>query len=128
MSRVMIPPELQEAFENFLAENQIDFEIRVEDVGDLEEEFEADRVRRLKMKKTKSAFNSFTTPDFDVYWTSEEIDTYCIFLAETYPNLVTREVIARTFEGRDVSALKISSGVFGLKPLIFMDGGKEILT
>lgn len=123
MSRVMIPPHMQEAFENFLAENQIDYEIRIEDVGDLEKEFEADRIRRLEMKKSKAAFDSLATPNFNVYWTSEEIDTYSRHLAATYPHLVTREVIARSFNGRDIFALKISSGGFGRKPIIFMDGG-----
>jgi murein tripeptide amidase MpaA len=123
MSRVMIPPKLQIDFENFLTKNNVEYKIHLEDVGEVEKEFEADRVRRLKMKKLKSAVEPFATPDFSVYWTSEEIDIYCRRLAATYPHLVQRESIATTFEGRDVFALKISSGGFGRKPIFFMDGG-----
>lgn len=123
LSKVMIPPYLQEDFENFLEANGIDFKVSVEDVGELEKEFEADRVRRLRMKKLKSAIDPSAAPNFDVYWTSEEINTYCLRLAAEYPQLVTREVIARSFDGQDVFALKISRGGFGGKPIIFMDGG-----
>jgi murein tripeptide amidase MpaA len=44
-------------------------------------------------------------------------------LAQTYPQLVTREVLVQSFERRDVFALKISRGGFGNKPIIFIDGG-----
>lgn len=123
LSRVMIPPYLQDAFQSFLDTNEISYEVRIEDVGEVEKEFEADRVKRLKRAKTKSAIDSFASPNFEVYWTSDEMDSFCRYLAATYPHLVTREVITRSFEGRDVFALKISSGGFGRKPIIFIDGG-----
>lgn len=119
----MIPPNLQSAFENFLINNKIESKVHLEDVGEVEKEFEADRVKRLAAKKTKSAIDPFAAPNFSVYWTNEEIDTYSRRLATMYPQLVQREVIARTFEGRDVFALKISRGGFGRKPALFIDGG-----
>lgn len=122
-STVIIPPSLQKYFENFLKSSKIDYKITIEDVGEVEKVFEADRVRRLEHKKMKSAVEPFATPDFTVYWTNEEIDVYCRRLAAQYPHLVQKEYIATTFEGRDVFALKISSGGFGNKPAIFMDGG-----
>lgn len=123
LSRVMIPPKLQGAFESFLKANEIEYKVYIEDVGEVEKVFEADRVKRLALKKAKSAVEPFMTPNFSVYWTNEEIDTYCRRLATMYPHLVHREVITRSFEGRDVFALKLSSGGFGRKPLIFVDGG-----
>lgn len=122
-STVMIPPYLQDDFENFLKSSGVEFKVKIEDVGEVEKEFEADRIRRLEAKKIKPAFEPFATPSFDVYWSSNEMDTYSRFLASNYPHVVTREVIARSFEGRDVYALKISRGGFGNKPVIFMDGG-----
>lgn len=123
LSRVMIPPYLQNSFESFLDQNSVTYEIRIEDVGEIEKEFEAERIERMERIKTKSAIESFAAPNFEVYWTSDEMDSFCRYLAETYPHLVTREVIARSFEGRDIYALKISSGGFGRKPIIFTDGG-----
>jgi murein tripeptide amidase MpaA len=123
LSRVVIPPHLQNSFENFMIVNEIDYKVHIEDVGEVEKEFEADRVRRLKMKKLKSSVDPAAGPDFDVYWTTDEMDIFCRRLAINYPQFVTREVITRSFEGRDVYALKISSGGFGRKPIIFMDGG-----
>jgi len=123
MSRVMIPPHLQEPFEIFLATNDISYEIKIEDVGEVEKEFEADRIRRLERIKTKSAVESFSNPNFEVYWTTDEMDAFCQYLADTYPQTVIRETITRSFENRDVFALKISRGGFGNKPIIFIDGG-----
>ena len=123
LSRVMIPPHLQDSFENFLVTNEISYEVRIENVGEVEKEFEVDRTKRLERMKTKSAVDSFANPNFEVYWTSDEMDSFCQYLATTYPHLVQREVITRSFEGRDVFALKISSGGFGQKPIIFIDGG-----
>jgi carboxypeptidase A4 len=123
LSRVMIPPNLQQPFETFLKNHEIDYKVHIEDVGEVEKEFEADRVKRLAAKKVKSAVDSFAVPNFSVYWTSDEIDTYSRRLATTYPQLVQREVITRSFEGRDVFALKISRGGFGRKPAVFIDGG-----
>jgi carboxypeptidase A2 len=122
-SRVMIPPHLQEKFENFLTSNKIEHKVIVEDVGNVEKEFEVERVERLEKKKAKSAIENFSRPDFEVYWTTEEMDAYCRYLAETYPQLVQREVLVQSFGGRDVFALKISRGGFGGKPIFFMDGG-----
>jgi murein tripeptide amidase MpaA len=123
LSRVMIPPELQKSFENFLNGKNLEFTIAHDDLENLEKEFETERNERLKRKQAKSAIDPAATPNFRVYWTSDEINAYSLRLAANYPHLVTREVIARTFEGRDVFALKISRGGFGRKPIIFMDGG-----
>lgn len=98
----------------------------MKDLGELEREFEAERVARLERKKIQPAVAPGMTPNFDVYWTNEEIQTYGQRLALTHPHLVRKEVIARTFEGRDVFALQISSGGFGRKPLIFIDGGMHV--
>ena len=121
LSRVMIPPKFQGAFELFLNSNEIDYKVFLDDLGEIEKEFEADRVRRLSRKK--SAIDPSATPNFEVYWRSEEIDSYCWWLDANYPHLVKRESIATSFNGQDIFALKISSGGFGRKPIFFMDGG-----
>lgn len=123
LSRVMVPPQIQKAFESFMRSRQIEYKVHIDDMEEVEKEFEADRVRRLEMKKTKSAIDPAMTPDFTVYWTTEEIDMYCRRLSEVYPQLVQREFLTYSHEFRDVFALKISSGGFGNKPLIFVVSG-----
>lgn len=123
LSRVMVPPKLQSYFEDFLKSNKIAHEVYLEDCADVEKVFEADRVQRLRRKKTRSVLQPSAVPNFTFYWDNEEISAYCNRLAATYPQLVQKEFLASTFEGRDVFAMKISSGTFGQKPIIFMDGG-----
>ncbi|CRL08319.1 CLUMA_CG021383, isoform A [Clunio marinus] len=121
VSRIAVQPLLQDAFEMFLKSEQFDYEVYIEDVGELEHIFEEDKVRRLSRKT--SAIEPLSSPDFGVFWTSDEMDLFCRRLAIEYPQFVEREVIARSFEGRDVFALKFSIGGFGRKPLMFIDGG-----
>lgn len=128
LSRVMIPPHLQTPFEDFLNTNEIDHKIHIEDFAEVDRIFEADQIRRIEMKKVKSAIEPSASPDFSVYWTTEEIDMYCRRLATMYPQLVQREVIATSFEGREVFALKISRGGFGNKPIFFMDGEQSVVS
>lgn len=121
LSRVAIPPNLQQDFTNFLETNQINYNVHIEDFTEIEKGFEAERVKRMAIKKAKSA----VTPalDWTIFWTNEEIQEYAVRLATVYPFLVRYSVITRTFEGRDVFALRISNGNFGRKPIVFMDGG-----
>lgn len=122
-SRVMIPPNLQERFENFLETKKVEYKVIIEDVGEVEKDFETEKVERLKKKQAKSAIEPLSRPDFSVYWTSAEMDTYCRYLAQTYPQFVTRERLVQSYGGREVFALQISKGGFGNKPIIFIDGG-----
>lgn len=123
-SRVMISPDNVDEFEKFLVSENIPFEIRSENVGDIEEEFQKDQLKRVERARARKLANPAAThPGWDIYWTSDEIDRFGDYLARTYPQFVTREVAARSFEGRDIVALKISSGGFGGKPVIFMDAG-----
>jgi len=40
-----------------------------------------------------------------------------------YPQLVTLETIGKSYEGRDMIVLKISSGGGGTRPVVLVDGG-----
>lgn len=123
LSRVMVPPKLQSHFERFLTQRNVDYKVHIEDVGEVEKVFEAERISRLQRRKERSAIDPRFDPNFGRYWDNEEIDSYCRRLSVMYPQLVQRESIATSFGGRDVFALKISRGGFGNKPIIFMDGG-----
>jgi hypothetical protein len=127
-SRVMIPPSKISEFEEFLKTQNIQYKIRSENVGEIEDEFEQEKLQRLeRLRLRKLANPSAVRPNFDVYWTSEEIDIYCQYLANTYPQRVIRERLVQTFEGNEVFALKISKGGFGGKPIIFIDAGVRLI-
>lgn len=44
-------------------------------------------------------------------------------MAQTYPKLISLVNIGKSYEGRDMNLIKISSGGNGKNPAIFIDGG-----
>ncbi len=121
-SSVMIEPKLIPKFERFLKFTNMTNKVIVEDVEDA---LEQDRQSRSEYRRTFSnASLHFTTdPNFDIYWSSDQMESYSRSLAARFPNVVQLEVIGRSALGRVIYALKISSGAFGQKPLIFIEGG-----
>lgn len=127
-SRVMIPPEHVKDFEKFLNYENIKFEIRSDNVGEIVERFHRENSRRMESSRRAARARVFVPqpanrPGWDVYWTYSELNEFAHYLAQTYPQFVTRVELAKTFEGRAIYALKVSSGGFGGKPIVFMDAG-----
>ncbi|KAJ9581600.1 hypothetical protein L9F63_023220, partial [Diploptera punctata] len=60
---------------------------------------------------------------FNKYYTHDEINTYLRQLASSYPSLATVESIGKSYEGRDLLMIKISSGGSGTRPAILIDAG-----
>lgn len=121
MSRVMISPERINYFEEFLAVHKIPYEVAIEDMEKPIEE-ERQSLRRSRQKRATSIPR--VTPDFSVFWSAAEIETYCTFLAQTYPQFVTLETMTWSPEGRRIYAMKVSSGsTFGQKPIVAMESG-----
>lgn len=121
-SSVMIEPQLIRKFERFLQYSNMTNKVVVEDVEDA---LEQDRQSRSAYRQTISnASVDFTTnPNFEIYWSSDQIETYARSLASRFPSRVQFEVIGRSAQARVIFALKISNGPFGTKPLIFIEGG-----
>lgn len=121
-SSVMIEPTLVPKFERFLRYSNMTNKVIVENVEDA---LETDRQSRDAYRRTFSnASLQFTTdPNFEIYWSSEQMENYARSLATRFPNRVQLEVIGRSAQGRVIYALKISSGPFGTKPLVFIEGG-----
>lgn len=114
----MIAPNRQKEFETFIIRNNITSSVILDDVEvTLEEERQSMAKNRMGRMRFDPAF-----PDFSIYWTYEEMHTYSSYLASTYPNIVNMQTIATTPGGRVVYVLRISSGVFGQKPIIAMEG------
>ncbi|KAJ6638129.1 Carboxypeptidase B [Pseudolycoriella hygida] len=121
-STVMIEPKLVAKFERFLEFTNMTSKVVLDDVEDA---LEQDRQSRSEYRKTISNGSvDFTTdPNFNIYWSSDQMETYSRSLAQRFPNRVQFEVIGRSAQNRILYALKISNGGFGNKPLIFIEGG-----
>lgn len=120
-SRVMVSPEVESSFSNFLNSNKIQHKLAISDV---ESSLQADKAARLMARSKRSVFKADNIPSFEQYLEFGEMLTFTRQLAENYPNLVQRDVIGNSIEGREIFGMRISSGaVFGKKPIIFIDSG-----
>jgi Carboxypeptidase activation peptide/Zinc carboxypeptidase len=119
-STVMIAPHRQEDFEEFLDASQIIYNVAINDVEIVLEE---ERRNMTKNRRGKSTALPGMVPDFSVYWSSTEMEQYCSYLANTYPQLIQMETLIFSPGNRRIYAMKISNGVFGQKPIIAMEAG-----
>lgn len=121
VSRIMVSPEVENTFENFLLKNKIQHRISVKDV---ETELLKDKVNILKGRARAKAADDVFGFNFGLYWSLAEMEEYTIKLAAQYPNLIKRKVIGKSVENRDIFALEVSSGTeFGKNPIIYIDSG-----
>lgn len=119
-SRIMVSPEVDASFMNFLNSNKIQNKLTINDV---ESRLQADKAARLMNRSKRSVFAD-DEPNFELFWSFEEMETFTIQLAQRYPNLVKRDVIGKSIEGRDIFGMRVSSAAeFGKKPIIFIDSG-----
>jgi hypothetical protein len=115
-STVMIAPHRQLDFEEFLAAMRIEYNVAISDVETVLEE---ERRNMTSNRRGKSS----QMPDFSIYWSSMEMEQYCTYLANTYPQFVQMETLTFSPGNRRIYAMKISNGVFGHKPIIAMEAG-----
>ena len=120
-SRVMVSPQVENSFVDFLKSAKIEHKLAVNNVGMT---LQADKAARLMMRSKRSVLSADSEPNFELFWSFEEMEAFTIQLAQNYPNLVKRDIIGKSVEGRDIFGLRISSGSeFGKKPIIFIDSG-----
>jgi len=121
-SSVMIEPKLLGKFERFLKFSNMTYKVQLEDVEDA---LEKDRQSRSAYRRTfpNSSIDFTTDPNFEIYWSSAQMEAYSMSLASRFPNRIQFEIIGRSALGLPIYTLKISNGVFGQKPLIFIEGG-----
>ncbi|XP_065094120.1 carboxypeptidase B-like [Ochlerotatus camptorhynchus] len=120
--RVMIHPQLQEKFENFLKANHFSHELIIDDV---ETTIEAERKYDQEYRRAR-VVSGRSTVDFEHFWRTQEIYDYMDELAAEYPSLVSVEVIGQTHENREIKSITIATTngqVSGSKPVVFIDGG-----
>ena len=120
-SKILIAPEADDSFMKFLTSlTMIDYELIVNDVEPVLQKSKNEMIK----SRAKRDVLSENEPNFEHYWTYEEMEAYSIKIEQQYPHLVKRDVIGKSIEGRDIFGLRISSGSeFGKKPIIFIDTG-----
>lgn len=120
-SRIMVSPEVENAFETFLLKNKIQHDISVKDV---EIELLKDKLEILKGRAKAKAADDVLGSNFGLFWSLAEMEAYTIKLAAEYPSLIKRKLIGKSVENRDIFALEVSSGKeFGKNPIIYIDSG-----
>ncbi|XP_069671105.1 carboxypeptidase B-like [Periplaneta americana] len=111
---MMVSPSQQSHFLDFLEEQKMHHTVLFEN---LQTAIDAEELhQRLAVKKPRAI-------SFDQYYRYDDINSYLQELASNYPNLVTLQSIGKSYEGRDMIVIKISSGGSGSRPAILIDGG-----
>lgn len=118
-SKVLVSPERQNEFENSLKLSQVDFSI---DIEDYEVILEEERSSIAEKRKTHQGFDG-RFGNFSLYWTNDEIEAWCTNLANIYPQFVQMETLIFSPGGRRIFAMRVSTGVFGQKPIYAVEGG-----
>ncbi|XP_072164165.1 carboxypeptidase B-like [Diadema setosum] len=118
---IMVPPAIQADIRDTLAAKGLEFTVMTGDVGAALASQERQRVQRRASQPSTQALSDF---DYTVYHTYDEIQQWVNDVVAEYPSLVTRfELPSKSYEGRVISGLKISSGGGGSKPAVYFEGG-----
>lgn len=117
-SRIMISPEANAEFINFLTINEIQHKLTIENV---ETTIKHDKITRMNSRVKRAASSE---PNFKLYWNYNEMENFFTRLSVQYPDLVTKDVIGQSIEGRNIYGIRVSrNSEFGLNPIIFIDAG-----
>ncbi|CAF4763542.1 unnamed protein product [Pieris macdunnoughi] len=115
----LVKPQYQEEFLNVLANEEIYHRLHSEDIKyqlDIEDEI---------IEARHAEFRARSTPEkpYDNYLRLDAIYNYMDEVAANYPNIVKQVTAGRSFEGRPIKYLKISSTNFEdrSKSVIFVD-------
>lgn len=116
-SDIMVSPIDASFVEEKLKANNMDYSVMVENVQAL---MDAELIPMEGVTKVSSGHPM----DWTSYHPQEDMEAYMDYLVQTYPDLVSTEVIGQSYEGRDMRILKIcKGGTCGQKPAMWIDGG-----
>ncbi|XP_013401045.1 carboxypeptidase B-like [Lingula anatina] len=110
---IQIPPDYIKVLKGAL--NALDFKPEVI-IKDLQAKIEDELLYNLKQNATDEF-------DYGKYHSLDEVEEWLKSLQETYPKLVTLIPLGKSFEGRMINAIKISSEHSTGKLSFWMDGG-----
>ncbi|XP_030023350.2 carboxypeptidase B [Manduca sexta] len=117
---VRVSKHKRSEFEDVLIANNIEFKIRTENVKEL-----LDLEDQLHARVSRKSYNMSRTAGlpFDRIHTYKQVDDYLEMLAKEYPETVKLVNAGKSFEGRDIKYLKISTTDFqdDSKPIVFIE-------
>ncbi|GJQ71040.1 hypothetical protein Trydic_g950 [Trypoxylus dichotomus] len=111
---VMVAPNMQKSFVSIMEMYNTQYEVLIENV---ESTMQAERLRQSRAPKVENGRISFTA-----YQRYGVIQEYLYSLAEEYPDIVTVEAIGRTYENRELTAIRIGTGSSNSRNIL-IDGG-----
>ncbi|KAJ8728565.1 hypothetical protein PYW07_006261 [Mythimna separata] len=117
--QVLVPKETKVLFENELKAAGVEFTIETDNIKellDLEDQLHAEALQKSNGSRLESL-------PFDQIYTYHQVDTFLELLAAAHPETVTLVNAGKSFEGRDIKYIKISSTNFEdtRKPIVFME-------
>ncbi|KAJ8721056.1 hypothetical protein PYW08_006521 [Mythimna loreyi] len=117
--QILVPKETKVLFENELQAAGVEFQIETDNIKellDLEDQLHSAALQ----KSNNSRLDSLP---FDQIYTYHQVDTFLEKLAAAHPDTVTLVNAGKSFEGRDIKYIKISSTNFeeSRKPIVFME-------
>ncbi|XP_022832017.1 carboxypeptidase B-like [Spodoptera litura] len=112
---VMVPPHVREEFLSALDKEEVSHYVHVENVTQALEKHDEDIARWKSSRATRQIFQGYMRYD--------DINAEMERIADRHPNLVTLVNAGKSFEGRDIKYLKISTTNFEdhSKPIYFME-------
>ena len=114
---IMVSPTDASFVEEKLKANNMEYSVMVENVQAL---MDAELISVEGATKVSSGHPM----DWTSYHPQEDMEAYMDYLVQTYPDLVSTEVIGQSYEGRNMRILKIcKGGTCGQKPAMWIDGG-----
>jgi hypothetical protein len=111
---IMLKPELKPYFENALKFSKLEYDIYIKDVSIL---------IKNQIDLNKAVSSSDGDFDYGKYHTLDEINDWMNDLENQYPKLVTVFNVSRSYQKRNIYAMKISVPNASRKPAIWLDGG-----
>ena len=120
LSDVLVEPTFKNSFEDFLITENIQFHLKINDVGLLiEENF---KENNMKKPRTKS-FVSSSNFDYGIYHTLNDIEIWMNSMSNLYPLYVKLVNVSKSYENRTIKALYISVPSSIDKKTIWIDAG-----
>ncbi|KAG8226504.1 hypothetical protein J437_LFUL007386 [Ladona fulva] len=112
---LMVSPPMRKVFESILNAKSLSYEVLSDNVQAL---FDAE-VRRQRLAQKRSRPNERIS--FERYYDYDGICAYLDEIAAKHPNIVTQIVAGKSYEGRVVRGVKVSSGPG--KRMVMVDAG-----
>ncbi|XP_026754548.2 carboxypeptidase B-like [Galleria mellonella] len=118
--QILVPKDQRKEFQNELSAIGIEYKIETDNIREqllLEDELLA------AASKNRNGFSSRIGLSFDTIHNYSVVDQYLVDLASQYPETVTVVSGGRSFEGRDIKYLKISTTNFEdrSKPIVYLE-------